>query len=71
MLVSKYLRGGGRSVSVTALRGKVSWQSEAKKYHNVTTPNKSHTRDLLAKTQDVAAGVDEKQQQTKQEEGFI
>jgi hypothetical protein len=59
LLVSKYLRGGGRSVSVTALRGKVfpntsvaalmgkvSWQLGVKK---VTLYSKPHTRYLLGK----------------------
>lgn len=36
-------------VSVTALRGKRSWQPEAKKYPKVTLHNKSHARDLIGR----------------------
>ena len=46
---------GFPSGSVTALRGKVSWQLGAKEYHKVTPHNKPHTRDLLGKTQRVVA----------------
>lgn len=38
-------------VSVTALRGKVSWQSGTKEYHVVTPNSKPHSRDVLGKPQ--------------------
>lgn len=63
---------GFSSANVTALRGKLSWQSGAKEYHKVTLHNKPHTRDLLEKIQD--GGLlcsDKKQQINEQEDGFI
>jgi hypothetical protein len=42
-------------VSVTALRGKESWQLGAKEYPKVTPQNKTHTRDLLGKGQQGAS----------------
>jgi hypothetical protein len=60
-------------MSVTALRGKVSWQLGAKEYHKVTQHNKSQTRDLLGKTQESRGHIHsrEKQQISEQEAGFI
>lgn len=35
--------------NIVALKGKLSWQLEVKKYHKLTPHNKLHTRDLLEK----------------------
>lgn len=37
-------------VSVTDLKGKVSWQPGTKGYHKITLHNKPHTRGLLGKS---------------------
>ena len=55
--------------SVTVLKGKVSWQLNAKKYHKVTPHNK-HTQEILEKTRDGGClCLKEKQQGTGQEAG--
>lgn len=43
--------------SIAALRRKVFWQSGAKEHYKLTLRNKSHTRDLLGNTQEVAASA--------------
>lgn len=43
-------RNSVTGVSVTALRGKVSWQLGATEYHKVKMHNNPHTRDLLGET---------------------
>lgn len=68
----EYLPKGFPSVSVVALRGKISWQLGAKEYHKVTPHNKLHTRDLLGKTQERGClGLGKNQQGAEQEAGFI
>lgn len=60
-------------VSCYSSDGKVSWQPEAKDYHKVSLHNKLYTRDLLGR--EIKEGgylcLDEKQQRTEQEVGFL
>lgn len=61
-------RKGFPDAPVTGLKGKVSNQSGVYKYHQVTSCNKSHTRDLLVEAQEGSYLCwGEKQQGTEQE----
>lgn len=48
---------GFTNASVTAQKGKESWQLGVKKYHDVTQCNKPHRRYLLGKTQEVTVSA--------------